>query len=177
MTLPTRSLSAIPLLLCALTLTLGARPARADDWYQPAAADFKPLYDRDTADQKYQSWDGRDSYWYWVQTFYNGYSKRVLGLKVVRQEGWTDTSRRLVSHMTSEPARRALTMALNTLGRAMAGEWAKNDHAGRIHTRDLRRWHDAVAQADSRDNGSGQVLLTEVRAIQAEVDTRLKGRP
>lgn len=84
MTLPTKSFSAIPLLMCALTLTLGTRPARADDWYQPIAADFKPLYDRDTADQKYQSWDGRDSYWYWVQTFYNGYSKRVLGVKVVR---------------------------------------------------------------------------------------------
>lgn len=167
----------LPLLLCALIVALGPRAVRADDWYQPQAADFHPLYDRDAADQKYQKWDGRDSYWYWVQTFYGGYRKRVLGVSVVRQAGWTAASRDLVCHVTAQPARQTLTLSLNTLGRAIAGEWAKNDHAGRIHTRDLRRWNDMISDAGKRDSGSGQVLLASVRSVQAEVDRRLAGRP
>ncbi len=165
------------LLLCILALALCPRPALADELYQPVAADFQPIYDRDSADKNYQSWDGHDSYWYWVQIFYRGYTKRALGVKVVRQAGWTATSQSLVSHLGSEPARHALTVALNTLGRDVAGEWAKNYHVCRINTHDLSRWHDIIAQASSRDSGNGQVVLAAVRGIQAEVDTRLKGRP
>ncbi len=173
----TKRPSAAPLLLCVLALALCPHLARAEAWYQPAPEDFRPIYDRDIANQHYQSWDGRDSYWYWVQTFYNGYKKRVLGVSVVRQQGWTATSQRLVSHIASEPARQALTMTLNTLGRTIVGEWAKNDHACRIHTRDLRRGRDMLAQAGSQDSGSGQVLLATAHAVQAEADTHLKGRP
>ncbi len=167
---------ALLLALCALMLALCPRAARADNWYQPVAGDFRPLYDRDSADQKYQSWDGRDSYWHWVQTFYNGYKKRVLGISVVREVGWTARSRDLASHIASEPARRELALSLNALGRDIAGEWAKNDHACRIHTGDLRRWRDKLSQAQGHDSGSGQVISSAVRAIQAEVDTRLQGR-
>jgi len=177
MTPSTKRQLAAPLLLCISALAICPRSARADAWYQPAAGDFRPLYDQDSADKVYQSWDGRDSYWYWVQTFYNGYKKRVLGISVVRQEGWTATSQRLVSQVTSESVRQELTNRLNTLGRAIVGEWAKNDHACRIHTRDLRRWRDMLTQAGSHDNGSGQSLLASVHTIQAEVDTRLKDQP
>lgn len=166
-----------PLLLCIFALALCPHCAQADDWYQPVQADFKPLHDRDTADRKYQSWDGRDSYWYWVRIFYQGYTKRVLGVTILRQAGWTATSRRLIAHVVSPPIRQKLTVELNTLGRDIAGEWARDDRLERIQTGDLRRWGSMTAHAGSRDNGSGLVLLATVRAIQAEVNTRLQGRP
>ncbi len=167
----------LPVALCALLLALCPRACRADNWYQPVAGDFRPLYDRDNADKKYQSWDGGDGYWYWVRVFYGGYRKRVLGMTIIRQAGWTATSRDLVAHVGSESTRQELTLSLNNLGRDIAGEWAKDDRAGRIHTNDLRRWGDKTAQAGSRDSGNGQILLMTVRAIQAEVDRRLQGRP
>ncbi len=168
-----------PALLCfgLLLCTLCPQAARAEDWYQPVAADFHPLYDRDRADQNYQSWDGHDSYWYWVKTFYEGYTKRVLGVKVVSQEGWTDTSRLLVSHVTSPATRLELTKSFNTLGRTIAGDWAKNEHVCHIQTRDLRRWRDQLTQAGKRDTGSGQAIQAAVRSIQAEADARLKASP
>ncbi len=167
----------MPLLLCVLALALCPRPAHADRLYQPAMSDFRPLYDRDGSNKTYQQWSGSDGYWDWVRTFYNGYKKRVLGVTIIRQAGWTASSRLLVSHVTSEPTRQELTFELNILGRDIAGEWAKDDRIERINTGDLRRWGDMTAQAGSRDNGSGLVLLETVRAIQAEVNRRLQNRP
>lgn len=166
-----------PLLLCALALALCPHAARADDLYQPAAADFRPIYDRDSANREREQWAGGNGYWYWVRTFYQGYTKRLLGVTLIRQPGWTASSRLLVSHVASAPARQELISALNILGRDIAGEWAKDDRVERIQDRDLRRWGDMTARAGSRDSGSGQVLLAAVRSIQAEVNTRLKGRP
>lgn len=172
----------LPLLLCVLAAAHGPRFARADEiyppacLYQPTSADFRPLYNRDNANKAREAWGGGDGYWTWVQTFYNGYTKRVLGLTIIRQPGWTATSRRLVAHVTAPPARQELTLELNALGRDIAGEWAKDDSRERIHAGDLRRWGDMTAQAGSRDNGSGAVLLAQVRAIQAEVNRRLQGR-
>lgn len=165
------------MLLCSLLPTFCPRPARADELYQPAAADFRPLYDQDSADRNYQDWGGGDGYWDWVRIFYQGYTKRVLGVTIIRQAGWTATSRRLIAHVVSPPARQELTVELNTLGRDIAGAWAKDDRLERIHTNDLRRWGSMTTHAGSRDNGSGLVLLATVRAIQAEVDTHLQGRP
>lgn len=167
----------MPLLLCALCWAFWPRAARADDLYQPQAADFRPVYDRDGPDKSCQQWSGGDGYWDWVRTFYQGYTKRVLGLTLIHQSGWTATSRRVAAHAASLPTRQELTAEMNALGRDIAGEWAKDDRIERIHTNDLRRWGDAITQAGSRDRGSGLVLLATVRAIQAEVDRRLQGRP
>ncbi len=167
----------MPLLVCLSAVALCPCPARADDLYQPAAADFRPLYDRDSADKNYQNWGGGNGYWDWVRIFYQGYTKRVLGVTILRQAGWTATSRRLIAHVVSPPVRQALTVELNTLGRDIAGEWARDDRLERIQTGDLRRWGRMTAHAGSRDNGSGLVLLATVRAIQAEANTRLQGRP
>lgn len=182
MKLLTRMLPFLPLLLCVLAAARGPRFARADEvyppacLYQPTSADFRPLYDRDNANKAREAWGGGDGYWTWVQTFYNGYTKRVLGLTIIRQPGWTATSRRLVAHVSAPPARQELTLELNALGRDIAGEWAKDDSQERIHAGDLRRWGDMTAQAGTRDSGSGAVLLAQVRAIQAEVNRRLQGR-
>lgn len=165
------------MLLCSLLLTFCPRFARADELYQPAAADFRPLYNRDSADKACQDWGGGNGYWDWVRIFYQGYTKRVLGMTIIRQAGWTATSRRLTAHVVSPPVRQELAVELNALGRDIAGEWARDDRIERINTSDLRRWGSMTTQAGRRDNGSGLVLLAVVRAIQAEVTTRLQGRP
>lgn len=167
----------LPLLVCALAAALCLHPARADDLYQPAAGDFRPAYDRDRANKTREAWGGRNGYWDWVQTFYQGYTKRVFGMTIIRQPGWTATSRRLVAHVVSPPTRQEMTVELNTLGRAIAAEWAKDDRLERINTNDLRRWGDMTEQAGRRDSGSGLVLLATVRAIQTEVNRRLQSRP
>ena len=78
---------------CLLCLLLCVLPpsAHADDWYRPLAADFRPVYDRDLVNRRAEGWDGGNGYWFWVQSFYNGYQKRVFGLTVFRQSGWTAT--------------------------------------------------------------------------------------
>lgn len=177
MTSTAKTLLLLFLLAFLLLLALCPRACRADEWYTPQAADFHPLYNRDTADHQYQQWDGRDSYWYWVQTFYNGYSKRVLGVSVVRQIGWTAKGRAIVAHINNEPARQQIMADLNKLGRAVAGEWAKSSHVCRISTGDLKRYGNEISQAQGRDSGNGQAILAEVRTLQAEVDTRLKTQP
>lgn len=160
-------------LICTTVWAFCTGSASADDWYQPATADFRPLYDRDAVNQRYEPWEGASGYWPWVQVFYNGYTKRVFGVKVFRQEGWTESGRRLEARLTSTPAHQSLRRALNRLGRDIAGEWAKDDDHRRINESDLRRWGRMTQRAGERDDGTARMMLATIRVIQTEVSRRL----
>lgn len=163
-------------LMTGLLLGALACPATAQDWYRPAPADFRPTYERDAANRRAESWDGRAGYWGWVQVFYAGYTKRVLGVTLIHEPGWTARGQALEARLAPGPARATLREALNRLGREVAGEWAKDDAHSRIGDGDLRRWGNRLGRAAAADRGDGRAIWPTVRAVQAEADARLRGR-
>ena len=143
-------------------------------WYQPLPADFRAAYDRDIPNHRYQTWDGSDGYWAWVQAFYNGRTVRALGFRVKHIAGWTARVQGVTASV-APPARPALVAAFNTLGRALATEWAKDDHIGRVSTGDLKRYGRELEAARRADNGQGEALLRAVARIQTEVNQKVAG--
>ena len=165
-------------LLC-LMLLITLCPARAQTslpscpaWYQPTPADFRAAYDRDIPDHRYQTWDGNDSYWYWVQAFYNGHMVRALGFRVKHIAGWTARVQG-VTAAVAPSARPALVLAFNTLGRSLAIEWAKDDHVGHVSTGDLQRYGRELEAARRSDNGQGEAIRRAIERIQSEINQRL----
>ena len=153
-----------------------AGPAMAQDWYRPSPTDFRPAYERDAANRRAESWEGRGGYWNWVQVFYAGYSKRVFGVTLFHEPGWTARGQALEARLAPGPAREALRAALNQLGRVVAGEWAKDDAHSRIGDGDLSRWGLRLRRAAAADPGDGRAIWPAVRAVQAEANARLCGR-
>lgn len=167
--------SKLPLAIVATVLMSAslAVSAQADSWYRPDSAYFRSVYAQDLANRRVEPWDGHRGYWHWVEIFYGGYEKRILGVSVIHEIGWTAAGEQMESRLCSDIARKRLRQALNSLGRQIAAEWAKDDSNSRIHDSDLRRWGGMTREAASRDDGSGQDILATIARIQAEVNQKL----
>lgn len=138
--------------------------ARAREWYSPREADFRPEYDRDAANQVKESWP---EYWSWIKAFYQG---NLLS------QGWTAQGTTTISGVRPEMARDELRAELNELGRRVAAEWAKDNAVRKIDTAALRVLGGRITKATRRDDGSGQTIQEELKAIRAEVDAKLDDR-
>jgi hypothetical protein len=137
--------------------------ASATEWYSPREADFRPEYDRDAANQARESWG---EYWSWVQTFYQG---NFLS------PGWTSQGTATLRGVRSEKTRDELRSDLNELGRRVAAEWSKDNGVRKIDTAALRALGGRITKASQRDDGSGQAIQEELKAIRGEVDAKLAG--
>ena len=135
--------------------------AKDAGWYTPIETDFRREYDRDTANQKLQTWD---QYWSWVTTFYNG---------TTLYPGWSSQTRSSVETVKSKQMQNELIVLVNEIGKQIAMEWAKGKGAGRISTADLIRWNPVITAARRADNGSGERLKEAVLKVQAEVAKKL----
>lgn len=126
-------------------------------WYEPSPDDFRAVFARHRGALTHQAWD---SYWAWIQTFYNG--SRLA-------RGWTDRAQSLVAEVRSPAERDRLCDRLNLLGRTIAAEWARDYDARRISTADLLAWGKMMEKARSRDAGDGSGIHQVLDAIAGQV--------
>lgn len=113
---------------------------------------FRAQYEKDAANKSKQSWN---DYWGWVQTFYKGKTFPPV-------PGWASREKEIAGKV---PEAR---VELETTGRALAAEWAKDNAVRKVSTSDLQTWGKKFSDASrSRDT-----LL----AALAEVDAELKKR-
>jgi hypothetical protein len=130
-------------------------------WYTPVENDFRREYERDTANQKLQTWS---QYWSWVTTFYNGNALST---------GWSSQARSSAAIVKSPKRRNELIFLANDLGTQISMEWAKAGGVGRISTADLIRWSPTLIAARRAEDGSGERLREAVLKVRAEVARKL----
>ena len=114
-----------------------------------------------------------DDYSSWVQKFYFG-----TGL----WKGWFAYSADIVSNVKSTATKTTLSKELTTVGRRVAGEWAKDNHCRKTRTTTglvnfneagkpaIEGWADALIQATSLDSGDGNSIQQAVDQIQSQVN-------
>ncbi len=110
-------------------------PDTAGIFYQPVNEQFRVRYELDQRNQSRQRWN---RYWYWIRTFYKG---NILA------RGWTESCRRILGALPAEYEREELIGRMNVLGRLIAAEWAKNGSVRVIATSDLQRWGGEMRRA------------------------------
>jgi len=133
--------------------------------YSPAKEDYLPEYERDRANGKLQTWD---QYWGWVKAFYAG---NVLA------DGWTKHGERSLAVIKSVENRQDLVAQYNELGKIVSREWAKEYAIRKIATADLRRWHEAVAEAVRVDDGSGEKIKKALDKVREQAEEHLGKTP
>jgi hypothetical protein len=133
--------------------------------YTPAQKDFRREYQRDMANGKLQTWD---QYWEWVQTFYAG---NLLS------DGWTKRGDQSLAAVKSRENRQGLIDRYNSLGKIVSREWAKDYSVRKISTADLRRWHQAMADAVRTDDGSGERIKKALDSIRVQAEKQLDSYP
>jgi hypothetical protein len=154
-------------LVALAALWCGINYARVGDlaedvgWYAPIENDFRREYERDTANQRLQTWN---QYWSWVTTFYDG--NRLA-------TGWSSQTRSSIGIVKSKKDRNQLISLVNELGKQISMEWAKDKGVGRISTADLIRWSPTINAARRAENGSGERLKEAVLKVRAEVAKKL----
>jgi hypothetical protein len=136
----------------------------AKEWYAPKEADFRPEYDRDSANRARESWQ---EYWSWVTQFYEG---NFLST------GWTVQSKGLLEVVKSEQTRDELRATLNDVGRRVAAEWSKDNGLRKIDTANLRTFGRRLQEAKEHDDGSGRSIRTTLDALRSEVEAKLTRR-
>jgi hypothetical protein len=133
-------------------------------------ADFREVWSSDPCDVQRQSWN---DYWGWVQKFYFGNGP---------WKGWFAYSADIVSNVKSAATKTTLSKELATLGRRVAGEWAKDNHCRKIRTTTgivnfseagkpaIEGWADALTKATSLDSGDGNLIQQAVDQIRSQVN-------
>jgi hypothetical protein len=139
--------------------------SEAEDWYIPDAADFRPEYDRDRANQKVQTWN---EYWGWIKSFYNG---NILS------PGWTRGARATVEVVESGAKQKELIKLANLLGKTISSDWAKDGKVCKISTADLMKWNGVLIAARRAENGSGDELRAALLQVSGRVATKLGLQP
>jgi hypothetical protein len=112
---------------------------------------FKAAYEKDEKNKGRQTWA---QYQDWVKTFYEG--KRFPPVS-----GWNDREKDILAKV---PEARD---ALQSMGRLLASEWAKDNGARKVSTSDLQAWGGRFK--DARDPAS---LLAALQAVEAEISRR-----
>ncbi len=127
----------LSVLLLSLVLSACAQRVDLPVWPAdlPPQAHFLGLYEADLANQALQT---RQQYLEWVVRFYEGSQYMALGWNAIAESVLVDLSDR---------RRAQLSRQLDELGKAISGEWAKDNQVRRIDTAMLSLWG-AVMQAD-----------------------------
>jgi hypothetical protein len=155
-------LVALPALWCGIHYVRDGDMREDVGWYTPIENDFRREYERDTSNQRLQTWN---QYWGWVTTFYNG---------TKLYSGWSSQARSSIGMVKSKEKQNELIILVNELGKQISMEWAKDQGAGRISTADLIRWSPTISAARRAENGSGEGLKAAVLKVRAEVARKLE---
>jgi len=146
------------------TTLVGDHEPGTDAWYTPVEEDFRPTYQADAANKKVQTWE---QYWGWVTNFYNGspFSK-----------GWTHQVNAYLETVGGDAVRRTFRSELNTLGRDICREWAKDNAFRKLDTGDLRRYSAMFEEASLADQRTGQWLRTSIDSIRSDYQRKMRAR-
>ncbi len=131
-------------------------PYPASEFSGPSQKEYREEYDRDTANQKKQSWD---QYWGWVKSFHEG---------TFFVSGWTDRAKELVEGVKPGPERKKLVKEIKAFGKDLCKEWAKDSSICKIGTSELTRWGKMVEKAKKADAGDGEALARAISEIRKE---------
>ncbi len=146
-----------------LSLVLSACAQRPDLLAWPAdlppQAHFLSLYAADIPNQALQT---QQQYLEWVVRFYEGSEFMALGWNAIAESVLVDLS---------DAQRSQLTRQLADLGKAISGEWAKDNQVRRIDTAMLSLWG-SVMQADFAPD----YRLAAVTMIRHDVSDLLSAR-
>jgi hypothetical protein len=161
-----------PLLMVVFAVQFTRLALASSDTIQLDAwqADFREVWSSDPCTVQRQSWD---DYWGWVQKYYFGNGP---------WKGWFTYSADIVSNVKSVATKTSLSKELTTLGRRVAGEWAKDNYCRKIRTTTgivnfneagkpaIESWADALIKATSLDSGDGNSIQQALDQIQSQVN-------
>ncbi|MFA5860343.1 MAG: hypothetical protein WDA16_01475 [Candidatus Thermoplasmatota archaeon] len=117
---------------------------------------FRAAYDADAANRSRQSWE---EYKGWVQKFYDGQRFPPI-------PGWAKKQDELSRAHATRPEVRA---QLDSTGKLLASEWAKDNGVRKVSTSDLQSWSKRFEGA-SKD---ADALLAALRDVEQQVIGRL----
>ena len=136
--------------------------------YAPDEKHFRPRYDEDEEDRKRQSWD---TYWKWVEAFYEG------NLLI---RGWTVECRNIADRIHNLDQRDQAIARLNVLGRLISAEWAKDNAIRLIDTNDIRQWGQWLRESSTGDEihviSDIEPIVEALNRIESLVIEKIKKR-
>jgi hypothetical protein len=130
-----------------------------------------------------QSWA---EYWDAVEKFLltekTGKFERAVIEKILRRpfRGWLDLIEEVLKKVAGEATQAEFRPRLEELGKKIAGEWAKESGARRIHTRsnqgepNLETWLEQLETATGRETGDGREIEKVIKAISRSVERALR---
>lgn len=128
----------------------------------PPREAFVERYRADSLNRERQS---LSQYLLGVKRFYEGWR--------LYQEGWNDLVPEVLETIDSPEQRRELEQRLRGIGMNVASEWAKTREAGKIETRHLSVWGNAMRDAMARGDTS-RMIDRIGRDVDRIMDDRLK---
>lgn len=122
---------------------------------------FTNLYTKDSLNKKIQT---LDTYLDWVDSFYEG---------SFLFDGWTERTASLLKKVAGGENKAALRKELNSLGKIIGGEWARDNSIRKIDTDDIKIWGKKLIAARDVDNGDGSKILEMLSQIKLEIGVKL----
>jgi hypothetical protein len=149
------------LLPLAFVLLLSAcvTAPRVADWpgHLPPVSLYEEAWEADESNQQYQNFE---EYLLWVRRFHEGFNIAP---------GWDDLTRQVLERIPQDQ-HEIVAGRLYELGRHISVEWAKDNAARLIDTRNAAIWRDALQEALSQDD-----LDNYLDRVEADVAAILDG--
>jgi hypothetical protein len=139
--------------------------ARAEALVESWRPYFVAEYERDSCNTRRQTFD---EYWRWVKTF--------LLVGGSGHAGWLAQTTSAVANVRDEAAKQALSARSQTIGKQIAGEWAKDSACRKIYSNPLQGrpnlldWGRKLQRAASRDRGDGHEIAAALKAVESEFE-------
>ena len=128
---------------------------------------FKGKYAADKANQEFQT---EQVYVGWVRQFYEAQAT------VLTPAGWIEQSTSLLARLESSDAQANAQELLDSLGKRIASEWAKDKRASKLDVSNgLLKWSNDMKSAEQGDDGTGLKIMPALAQIDQEV-TALLGK-
>jgi hypothetical protein len=131
-----------------------------DSWME----EFRAAYEDDDRNAARQTFE---DYWSWVQVF--------LLTGGAGRPGWLAQGEEVLRGVRDENAAEQLRDRVRSIGKAIAGEWAKSSRHRRIHSTllqgspNLLDWGKQLQRAAEADKGDGSALDRALDAIHRDV--------
>ena len=130
--------------------------------------DFRVAYQEDSRNAARQSFD---DYWAWVQV--------LLVTGGAGQRGWLEQGDDVLRGVRDGAVVARLRDRVRTIGKVIAGEWAKESRLRRIHSTlwqgspNLSAWGGRLQRAAADDSGDGTAIGRALDEIEADVRAAL----
>jgi hypothetical protein len=131
-----------------------------DSWMD----DFRTAHEADSRNAARQPFE---DYWNWVKVF--------LAAGGAGQRGWLAQGEQVLRGVRDAAVAEQLRGRVRTIGKAIAGEWAKDSRRRRIHSTllqgspNLHDWGRQLQRAAADDRGDGTAIGGALDAIERDV--------